>query len=445
MDFFAYALLADKPTTHDEEYKILNSLGIKTNPHGKVVNNLQAIIKFKKSVEQKRDKLPYEIDGTVITLNDTKLFQKAGVIGKAPRGAIAYKFSPAEATTQVRDIIVGVGRTGTLTPVAVLEPVEIGGVTVSRATLHNEDEIKRLDIKIGDTVIVGRAGDVIPDIKSVLKDLRNGKERHFHFPAKCPACGKSVKRIAGEVAYKCTNADCPAIKREAVYHFISRGAMDIVGLGPKTIDQLMEAGLIQDTADLYSLREEDLLNLERFAEVSAAKTIKSIQSRKRTTLEKFIYALGIPHVGSETAFDLAKEFGSLDKLPRAALGELNDIRDIGFIVAQSIYDWFHKDYNKKLLAKFQKSGVVIEKSKVVKSKKLAGLSFVFTGTLDTLSRESGEKLVRENGGNVSSAVSKATSYVVAGEDPGSKYDRAQKLGVKIIDEKEFLNLLNLVE
>ena len=441
LDFYAYGLVDDSMKSREQEYETLKTLGIKINPHGKVVGSLKEIFSFLDRVAKMRDKLDYEIDGLVITINDNDLFRSAGIVGKAPRGSIAYKFSPKEATTIVEDIIIGIGRTGTLTPVAVLKPVQIGGVTVSRATLHNEDEIRRLDIRIGDTVIVGRAGDVIPDIKKVLPELRTGKEKLFHFPTKCPVCGKSVERSAGESAYKCTNPDCPAIKREAVYHFISRGAMDIDGIGPKIIDQLMDAGLIKNAPDLYKLTETDFLNLERFAEKSSQNTINSIQSRKKITLERFIYALGIPHIGSETAFDLAREFGSLEKIKQASLEDLSNIKDIGAVVAQSIYDWFKKDYNKKLLQKFKDVGVKIEKSKVARSKKLAGLTFVFTGIMESLTRESAEALVRENGGDVASSVSTKTSYVVAGSEPGSKYDKAQELGIKIIDEKKFLRLL----
>lgn len=441
LDFFAYDLMDDAFETRSEKYRALNRLGVKTNPYGKVFKTLKEVLDFHKDIEKKRKKLAYEIDGIVVTVNNNKLFSKAGIAGKSPRAGIAYKFSPAESTTKVNDIIVSVGRTGTLTPVAVLEPVEIGGVTVSRATLHNEDEIKRLNIKIGDTVIVGRAGDVIPDIKKVLIELRTGKEKSFHFPKKCPVCGGEVRRIEGQVAYKCTNKNCPAIKREGIYHFISRGAMNIDGIGPKIIDQLMDAGLIADAADLYNLKKEDLLNLERFAEKSANNAVQSIQSHKNVTLNKFIYALGIPNVGTETAFDLARNFGSLEKIQSSSLEELNAIRDIGAIVAQSIYDWFGNKYNEKLLEKFKKAGIAVSKIKLNKSLKLAGKSFVLTGALETLSRESAEELIRQNGGDVSSVVSKNTDYVVAGTEPGSKYDKAKKSGIKTITEKEFLKML----
>ena len=443
LDSFAYSLKTDfGQKTHEDEHKILKDLGFKTNPHNKYCKNLKEVQEFRDYWEKHRENLNYEIDGIVVILNNDKMFAKLGTVGKAPRAAIAYKFSPRESTTKVRDIIVSVGRTGVLTPVAVLEPVEIGGTTVSRATLHNDDEIRRLDVRIGDTVVVGRAGDVIPDVKKVLKELRTGKERIFHFPAKCPICGGPVKRVEGEAAHKCVNKNCPGVKRRAIYHFISKGAMDIEEIGPKTIDQLIDAGLIKDIADFYLLKKEDLLNLERFAEKSAENAVNAVQSRKKIPLDRFIFALGIPHVGSETALDLARHFGALEKLSEAALEDLQKIRDVGGIVAQSIYDWFRTDYNKKLIEKFEKVGVhVLKQETSEKSSKLKGLTFVFTGSLDTLSREKAEEMTRENGGEVSSSVGKETDYVVAGEEPGSKYDRAKKLGVKIITEQEFLRLL----
>ncbi len=443
LDSFAYSLVTDLgQKVHEDEHKILKELGFKTNPHNKYCKNLKEVQKFRDYWEKHRENLNYEIDGIVVILNDNKMFAKLGTVGKAPRAAIAYKFSPRESTTKVKDIIVSVGRTGVLTPVAVLEPVEIGGTTVSRATLHNEDEIRRLDVRIGDTVVVGRAGDVIPDIKKVLKELRTGKERIFHFPAKCPVCGEPVKRVEGEAAHKCVNKNCPGIKRRAIYHFVSKGAIDIEEIGPKTIDQLIDTGLIKDAADFYLLKKEDLLNLERFAEKSAENAVNAVQSRKKIPLDRFIFALGIPHVGSETALDLARRFGTLEKLGKTEEEELEKVKDIGGVVAKSIYNWFRTDYNKKLLEKFEKVGVrVLKQETSEKSSKLKGLTFVFTGSLDTLSREKAEEMARENGGDVSSSVSKETDYMVAGEEPGSKYDRAKKLRVKIISEKDFLNML----
>ncbi len=444
LNSFAYSLVTDLgQKTHEEEHLILKGFGFQVNPHNKFVKNLDEIQKFRDHWEKNREELDYEIDGVVVTINDNSVFQKLGGVGKSPRGSIAYKFSPRESTTKIKGIVVSVGRTGALTPIAILEPVEIGGVRVSRATLHNEDEIRRLGIKIGDTVIVGRAGDVIPDVIRVLKELRTGKEKEFRMPKSCPVCGGPAKRIEGEAAHRCVNKNCPAIKREAIYHYTGRNTMDIVGVGPKIIDQLMDAGLIKDAPDLYSLKKEDLLNLPRFAEKSAENVVKAIQENKRPTLDKFIFALGIRHVGEETAFDLAKKFGSLDKLAGASLEELNKISNIGLVVAKSVYEWFRNKYNLNLLAKFKKAGVGPKEFKITKAMtKLVGKTFVFTGSLETMTRENAQDKVRELGGDVSSDVSKSADYVVAGEETGTKYERAKKLGIKIISEREFLKLIN---
>ena len=443
MDSFAYSLVTDLgQKTHEEEHLILKRLGFKTNPHNKFVKDLNEVQKFRDYWEEHRDKLNYEIDGIVVILNDEKAFQRTGVVGKAPRGAIAYKFSPKEAETIVEDVIVQVGRTGVLTPVAKLRPVNIGGTTVSRATLHNLDEIKRLGLKIGDTVIVGRAGDVIPDVKKVLKDLRTGKEKEFRMPKHCPVCKEPVQKVEGQVAYKCANKFCPAIRREAIYHFISKKAFDIDGVGPKIIDQLMDTALIHDAADLFTLGKEDLLNLERFAEKSAENAIKAIQGKKKVSLNKFIYSLGIDHVGEETAFTLAKKFKKLDNIKKASLEELKSVPDIGPVVAESIYNWFQRKYNQNLISKFKKAGIKVSEEKVsANSEKLAGKTFVLTGTLESLGRDEAKDRIRELGGDISSSASKETDYVVAGTEPGSKYDTAKKLGIKIIDEKELLKML----
>ena len=443
LDSFAYSLVTDfNQKTHEEEHSILESLGFRVNPHNRFVKDLEEIQKFRDYWDEHREKLPYEIDGVVVALNDNKIFGRLGVVGKAPRGAVAYKFSPKESTTKVKDIIVSVGRTGALTPIAVLEPVEIGGVTVSRATLHNEDEVRRLGIKIGDSVIVGRAGDVIPDIFKVLKELRTGREKEFHMPNRCPVCGGQVLRIKGEAAHRCINKNCPAIKREAVYHFVAKNSMNIEGVGPKIIDQLMDAGLIKNSSDLYSLKKEDLLNLPRFAEKSAENAISSIQKEKHPSLDKFIFSLGIRHVGQETAFDLARRFGALEKLGHAALEELSRVPNIGQVVAKSVFGWFRNKYNMGLLAKFKKAGVWPKELKVTHAmSKLAGKIFVLTGGLESMTRDEAKDKIHELGGEVSSDISKNVDYVVAGLEPGSKYERAKKLGVKIIDENQFLNMI----
>lgn len=444
LDSFAYALATDLgQALHEEEHTLLKELGFKTNPHNRFCKNLEEVQAFRDHWEKAREKLPYEIDGIVVMVNNNQTWQKLGVVGRAPRGGVAYKFAPREATTQVEDVIVGVGRTGVLTPVAVLKPVSIGGTVVARATLHNEDEIARLGLKIGDTVIVGRAGDVIPDVKRVLTELRTGKEKAFHFPKRCPACREPVERSVGAAAYRCVNKNCPAIKREAIYHLVGKGAFDIDGLGPKIIDQLMDSGLIRDAADLFALTENDLLNLERFAEKSASNTVAALAAGKNISLPRFIYALGIPNVGEQTANDLAEHFGDLDKLAEANVEELQTIRDVGTVVAKSIVDWFAASAHQALLVKFKKLGIRIQPfSSSRNSGKLAGKTFVFTGTLEKFSREQAEALVRQNGGSVSSSVSKETSYVVAGEEPGSKYAKAEKLGVEIVNETEFVSLLD---
>ncbi|HEY4520684.1 MAG TPA: NAD-dependent DNA ligase LigA [Candidatus Paceibacterota bacterium] len=441
LNFYAYDIVGGEFKTKKEEFEVLKKWGVRPNPYGQIVKTKKEIDEFRSKWEKERGKLDYEIDGIVVSINDNRLFDNAGVVGKAPRGGVAYKFPPKEAETVVEDIIVQVGRTGTLTPIASLRPVNIGGVNVSRATLHNLDEIKRLRVMIGDTVIVGRAGDVIPDVKKVLTELRTGKEKGFKMPKNCPVCGQPVEQVPGQVAFKCVNTDCPAIKREQIYHFISRRAFDMVGIGPKLIDRLMDAGLIQDAADLYYLSKEDLLNLERFAEVSAAKATKSIQSRKSVSLSRYIYALGISNVGEETALVLAKRLRTLDKIREASLEDLQNIEDIGPIVAESIFSWFQKPYHKKILQKLEKAGVKPQTEKGA-GDKLAGKTFVLTGTLESMGRDEAKERIRNLGGDISSSVSKETDYVVAGSEPGSKYEKAEELGVKILEEKEFLMMID---
>ena len=447
LSFYAYSIVGrdgtygDSFKSHAEEYKALNTWGIGTNPHGKVADSLEEVIKFWEAWQEKRDKLDYEFDGVVISINDNDVYRRAGVIGKSPRAAIAFKFSPKSAETIVEDIQVQVGRTGVLTPVAHLRPVSIGGTTVSRATLHNVDEIKRLGLKIGDTVIVGRAGDVIPDIIKVLPELRTSKEKNFKLPTKCPVCKTPVAKEDNQVATYCPNLDCPARQRITIYHFTGRNAMNIEGVGPKIIDALMDAGLVQDYADLFFLKEEDLLNLDRFAELSSKNVIASIDSRREVPLARFIYALGIMHVGEETGRVLAQHFHTLEKLAKASEKELVAVEDVGPTVAKSIAEWFSRPYHQKLLEKFKKGKVKIIEDKGETKGKLSGQTFVITGSLDAMSREEAGAKIRALGGKVSSSVSKDTSAVIAGSDPGSKYDKAQKLGVKILDEKKFLEMI----
>lgn len=434
--------------THEEKHKILKALGFKTNDkYSKYCRNLKEVFEFHKEAQKLREKLHYEIDGIVVQVNSNKIFEKLGVVGKAPRGAIAYKFPLKQATTIVEAISVQVGRTGAITPVAYLKPVEVGGVTISRATLHNEDEIKRLGVKIGDTVVVGRAGDVIPDIVKVLPELRTGKEKEFRLPKKCPACGTKLIKPAGEVIWRCPNPRCFARQREYFSHFVSGGAFDIVGLGPKIIDRLIDAGLVLDPSDLFLLKEGDILSLERFAEKSAQNLISAIQSKKKITFPRFIFALGIRNVGEETAQNLAEYLDSLEKLKKTSLEELQKIMDIGPVVARSIYDWFQEKRNLVFLEKLKKVGVEIQSLKHAPYRTegsgagLKGLIFVLTGSLEKMTREEAKEKIRLLGGDVSKSVSKKTSFVVAGKEPGSKLEIAKKLGIKTLTEKAFLNLL----
>ncbi|OIO44325.1 MAG: hypothetical protein AUJ24_01720 [Parcubacteria group bacterium CG1_02_36_42] len=453
LDSNTYILITDfGQKTHQEAHKILKALGFKTNnKYNKYCKNLAEIFEYHDFWQKNRERLPYEIDGVVVTINQNEIFEKLGVVGKAPRGAIAFKFPLKQSTTEIRNIIVQVGRTGSLTPVAILKPVEVGGVTISRATLHNEDEIKRLGVKIGDAVIVGRAGDVIPDIIKVLPELRTGKEKKFKMPKKCPVCGTKIIRPEGEVVSRCPNPKCPAKQRRYFYFFVN--AFDIIGLGPKIIDKLLDAGLISDPADLFTLKIEDILPLESlprrkpkaflrgFAEKSAQNLIKATQSRRKINLSNFIFALGIRNVGEETAQDLAEFFGSIEKLKEASLEELQRVRDIGPVVAKSIFDFFRGKRNLKFIEKLKKVGVETIVEERPKHQPLKGKTFVFTGSLESMAREEAKEKVRILGGEISESVSKKTNFVIFGKEPGSKLEKAKKLGVKIIGEKELLELL----
>jgi len=443
LDAYLYDLISDfGQKTHEQEHKILKILGFKIHKDSRLCKNLKEVFEFHHFWQEKRDSLPFEIDGIVVQVNENKIFEKLGVVGKAPRGAIAYKFPLKQAETIIEDIKVQVGRTGAVTPVAYLKPVEVGGVKITRATLHNTDEIERLGVKIGDTVIVGRAGDVIPEVVRVLKELRTGKERKFKMPKNCPVCGTLLVKPEGEAIWRCPNPDCSARQRRYLYHFVSKGAFDIEGLGPKIINQLLEENLISDPADIFELKEGDLIPLERFAEKSAKNLIEAIQSKKEISLGRFIYALGIRGVGEETAQDLAEYFGSLEKIKAATLEELLQVKDIGPETATSIYSFFRAKRNLKLIERLLKAGVKIINPKKTKApKKLENLTFVFTGSLKTMTREEAKEKVRELGGEVSESVSKKTDFVVIGENPGSKLQKAKKLKVKIVGEKEFLEMI----
>ncbi len=460
LDFFAYDIVGDSEEiiksypTKKSEYDALRSFGFKTNPNGATLNSLEEIAAFQKKWEKDREKLPYEIDGVVISINNNQTYQEAGIIGKAPRGAVAYKFSPREATTQVLEIKIQVGRTGVLTPVAVMRPVSVGGTTITHATLHNADEIERLGLKIGDTVIISRAGDVIPKITSVLKKLRTSREKTFKMPGKCPIDSSPV--IRDGVAYKCSNPNCAAKLRESIYHFISRGAFNLEGLGPKIIDRFMDEGLIVDASDIFSLQKGDIEVLERFGEKSAENIISEIRDHKTITLSRFIYSLGILHIGEETSQLLAKQVIAKFKVQKSklkiedvleyfqnfSLERLQEIPDVGPKVAESIYSWFHEKKNIEFLKKLDSSGIAIQAPKFqVSSFKFQGKIFVLTGSLESLSRDEAKEKIRALGGEISESVSKKTDYVIAGSDPGSKFNKARQLGVEVLNETEFLNLL----
>ncbi|MCX6760089.1 MAG: NAD-dependent DNA ligase LigA, partial [Candidatus Nealsonbacteria bacterium] len=423
LDSFSYELITDfNVKTHEEKHKIIKALGFKTNPHNRYCRNLEAVFNFYNHCKELRAKLPYEIDGVVVVVNSNQIFEKLGVVGKAPRGAVAFKFPARQSTTIVEDIKVQVGRTGALTPVAYLKPVDISGVRVSRATLHNEDEIERLGLKIGDTVIVGRAGDVIPDIIKVLPGMRTGKEKIFKMPKACPICNSKTERKAGEVAHYCTNPNCFAKERESFYHFASKKAFDIKGLGPKIIDKFIEDGLVSDFSDLFDLKEGDISPLERFAEKSAGNIIGSIQKSRKISLSKFIYALGIRNVGEKTAYDLAKRFKDIKSIEKLSLDDLEKIEDVGPIVAESIYKWLRSEKNLNLLNNLIKAGITIENplftKKTATKQKLQGLKFVLTGALDSMSREKAKEKIIELGGEVIDSVSKNIDYVLVGKEPG---------------------------
>ncbi len=454
LDFYAWDLVSDLgQKTHNQKHKLLKELGFKINNDifSKKCQSLREVLKFRESWLKNREKLPFEIDGLVVQVDDINLFNKLGVAGKSPRAGIAFKFPLKEAQTIVENIIIQVGRTGAITPLAILKPVEIGGTMVSRATLHNEDEIKRLSLKIGDTVIVGRAGDVIPDIIKVLPELRAGKEKNFKMPLNCPVCGTNLLRKSGDVVLKCPNTKCKARKTRYFCYFVSRAAFNIEGLGPAIIDQLLKSNLISDPADLFFLKKADLLNLERFAEKSANNLIDSIGAKKNIALSRFIYSLGIDNVGEETSVLIAQKLkvqsaklkveDAFNYYQAISLEEWQEVKDIGPIVAKSIFDWFHEKQNEMFLEKLDKAGITIKNQELkIKNQALSGKSFVLTGTLESMAREIAKEKIREAGGDVVDSVSKNTDFVVAGLNPGSKIEKAKYYGVKILTEKEFLRM-----
>jgi DNA ligase (NAD+) len=445
LDFFAYYLLQDGKAAfpkHSESLQALKALRFRASHDWKLCQGIEDVVKYCDVWDAKREKLPYEIDGVVVKVNSVGIQNELGFTSKSPRWAISFKYPARQETTEVNDIQVNVGRTGVLTPWTLLQPVQIGGVTVSRSTLHNMDEVERLGVQIGDTVLIERAGEVIPHVLKVVKEGKN--RRPFRMPKNCPECGSKVHRVEGEVAYRCLNSVCPAKRRESLLHYASRHAMNIDGLGEKIVDQLVEKNMVRDVADLYSLKLEPVAELERMAEKSAQNLLDEIEASKKNSLARLIYGLGILFVGERTGQLLAEHFSSVQEFAEATEEQLMEVPEVGPKVANSIVQFFSEPANRQLIKRLEKAGVrPTAEKRAVKSDKLSGKSFVFTGGLANRSREDAGAIVKEHGGSVSGSVNKKTSYVVVGTDPGSKYDKAKELGVTILDEKEFEKLAGI--
>ncbi len=443
LDFYAYYLLAGGRVPfrlHSESLEALKKMQFRSSPDWKICHSFEDLTRYCDVWDTKRETLPYEIDGIVVKVNEVPLQEELGFTAKAPRWAVAYKYPARQETTIVQDVIFQVGRTGAITPVAVLEPVILGGATVSRSTLHNMDEIERLGLHVGDTVIVERAGEVIPHVVKVVKE--GNPRRAVRVPEKCPECGSRIHKDPEEVAYRCVNAACPAKRKESLLHFAGRHAMNIDGLGEKIVDQLVEKGMVKDVADLYHLELEPLAALERMAEKSAQNLVDEIEASKKNSLARLVYALGIRFVGERTGQLLAEHFSSLEKIAEASEEELTAVHEVGPKVAASIAEFFSEPANRKLVERLRKAGLTLtEKRAAPKSARLAGKTFVFTGGLARRSREEAGEMVKQHGGTVTSSVSKKTDYVVVGSDPGSKYDKAKELGVTILDESDFEKLV----
>jgi DNA ligase (NAD+) len=444
LDYFSYMLLVDGRTYFDRHSKtldVLDAAGFKVNQSRKLVHSMKEVWDFIETWEGKRETLPYEIDGIVVKVDRVALQNELGFTGKAPRWAIAYKYAARAGITKLEDIRVQVGRTGKLTPVAMLAPVPIGGTTVRNATLHNMDEIGRLGVKIGDWVQVERGGDVIPKVAKVIDDKDHPRgTKTFHMPENCPICGTKVAKTEGEVDYRCVNANCPAKLLGTILHFASRGVMNIDGMGEALVTQLIDRGLVKNVADIYDLTKKDLLSLERFADKSAQNILNEIESSKQLPLERVIYGLGIRFVGERTAQFLAEHFGSMESLASASVEELQNVNEVGPRIAESIAEFFSIPANRKLIDRLRAAGLALKGEKKERGTKLAGKTFVLTGTLAKYTRDEARKIIEDAGGKVTGSVSKKTDYVVAGSDAGSKLDKAKELGVPVIDEKEMEKL-----
>jgi DNA ligase (NAD+) len=445
LEYFTYFLLQDGQAAFDSHWRSLEELrhmGFKVNPHSKVCRDVDDVLAFCAHWEAKREELPYEIDGVVVKVDSVEQQRALGYTAKAPRWAIAYKYPARQAKTVVEGIEVQVGRTGALTPVAYLKPVAVSGVTVARATLHNEDEIERLGLQIGDEVVIERSGDVIP--KVVRVSAQGSSRKPFHMPSNCPVCGGKIVREEGEAASRCINTNCSARLKESILHFSSRGVMNIDGMGEALVDQLVDRGIVAGVADLYDLTRDQLISLERMGAKSAANVLKNIENSKANPLPRVLTALGIRFVGERTAVFLAEAFGSMDLIAKADIEELQTAEEVGPKVAESIFQFFREPRNQELVKRLRDAGLQFTyESKRPKGGPLKGLTFVLTGTLPNLSREDAKKLIESAGGKVSSAVSKKTNYLVAGEDAGSKLNKAQELGVSVVSEEQLLDLIKI--
>ncbi len=436
--------LSSQLDSHYAMLELLREMGLKVNPHAEKCDGIEQAIEYCERWASERPELPYEIDGVVIKVDDRRVYDLLGTTAKSPRWAIAYKFPAEEATTEVLDIQVNVGRTGAVTPMAILSPVRVAGTTVSRATLHNEEYIRQKDIRIGDTVIIHKAGDIIPEVVRVVESKRTGNERIFEMPTECPTCGGAVVRPEGEAVARCINSACPAQVVEGIVHFASRNAMDIEGLGPSIATALVEKGLVKKVSDLYQLKREEIASLERMGEKSADNLVRAIDASKSRGMARALYALGIRHVGQGTAEALASHFGSVRELAAAGVEQLTEVPDVGEVVARSVVDYFAEPANRALIDELERFGVDLTSGRTESQgeRPLEGKRFVFTGTLSQLSRSEAEAMVKRLGAATSGSVSKNTDFVVVGESPGSKADKARSLGVEIMDEQAFLEFIN---